>query len=217
MGNTTSVSAEANHAGASDNDGWPDMSDFLKKMKPDVRETALETKIKDGDDFATPLIIAAGNGQLDFVKVLLRSEANIEARGTVKIDGGVLEGCTPLLAAAAKGHRDVVRLLIKRNAKVDSGASLRIATFDGCLDTVSHSFENGAYKDACTTRNNTPLMIASYKGHRPRCCFLSCRTWRKYRAAGQQWRHMSSLCREVGKCRGSWQAARFRSETKEES
>ena len=59
------------------------------------RKTALETKTKDGSHFVTPLIIAAHNGHLNSVKILLRYGADIEARGTLKIGDEVSEGCTP--------------------------------------------------------------------------------------------------------------------------
>ena len=87
-----------------------DLLDSLKEMSTEARKTALETNIKDGDDLATPLIIAARDGKLDFVKALLRYEANIEARGTIKIDGKICDSCTALWVAAANGHLAVVTL-----------------------------------------------------------------------------------------------------------
>ncbi|KAL9961588.1 hypothetical protein ACROYT_G030555, partial [Oculina patagonica] len=88
------------------------LSDVLQRMSINERSTALETKTKDGDQITTPLIIAARNGNLDSVKMLLRYKADIEARGTVKVDDQVIEGCTPLWTAAGTGHLDVVELLI---------------------------------------------------------------------------------------------------------
>ena len=76
-------------------DGSSDLTDLLKRLKPEQRKTALETKIKDGSHFVTPLIIAAHNGHLNSVKILLRYGADIEARGTLKIGDEVSEGCTP--------------------------------------------------------------------------------------------------------------------------
>ena len=96
-----------------------DLADLLKRLKPEQRKAALETKTKDGSHFVTPLIIAAHNGHLNSVKILLEYGADIEARGTLKIESEVIEGCTPLWAAAATGHLDVVKLLIERNADVD--------------------------------------------------------------------------------------------------
>ena len=76
-------------------DGSSNLTDLLKRLKPEQRKTALETKTKDGSHFVTPLIIAAHNGHLNSVKILLRYGADIEARGTLKIGDEVSEGCTP--------------------------------------------------------------------------------------------------------------------------
>ena len=148
--------------------------DLLKDLNAESRKAALETKIKDGDDLATPLIIAARDGKLDFLKVLLRYEANIEARGTIKIESGefseVVEDCTALWIAAVKGHFDVVRLLIGQNAEVDSRTStnstpLRAAAFKGHLGIVRCLVENGADVNARKNFNDTLLMVACFKGH----------------------------------------------------
>ena len=146
------------------------LSDVLQRMSISERSTALETKTKDGDQITTPLIIAARNGNLDSVKMLLRYKADIEARGTVKVDDQVIEGCTPLWAAAATGHLDVVKLLIERNADVDgrtltNSTPLRAAAYDGRLDIVNCLVENGADVNARNNFENTPLMVACYNGH----------------------------------------------------
>ena len=152
-------------------DGTADLSDLLKRLNPDERKTALETKTKDGDHITTPLIIAARNGNLESVKILLRYKADIEARGTLKVyTGEVGEGCTPLLAAALAGHLDVVELLIERKAEVDSTTStfptlLGTAAFNGHLDIVSCLVEHGADVNARHDNRSTPLMITCYNGH----------------------------------------------------
>ena len=146
------------------------LDQYLKDLNAESRKAVLETKIIDGDDLATPLIISASDGNLDFVKVLLRYEANTEARGTINIDGEVIEDCTALWVAAAKGHFDVVRLLIEKNAEVDGRTSsnstpLRAAAFDGHLDVVRCLVENGADVNARNNFNSTPLMLTCYNGH----------------------------------------------------
>ena len=65
--------------------GSSDLADLLKRLKTEQRKIALETKTKDGGHFVTPLIIAADNGQLNSVKILLRYGADIEDRGTITI------------------------------------------------------------------------------------------------------------------------------------
>ena len=56
----------------------------------------------------TFLIIAAGNGHLDVVKVLLKNKAQID-----KTDSFLM---TPLMAAAANGSLDVVQFLLTNGA-----------------------------------------------------------------------------------------------------
>ena len=170
MGNKASIRGVVTTAYQADRDDGSDLFDLVRYLSAESRKAALETKIKDGDDLATPLIIAARDGKLDFVKVLLRYEANIEARGTIKIGEEVIEGCTALWIAAANGHFDVVRLLIEQNAEVDGRTSsnstpLRAAAFDGLLDIVRCLVENGADVNARTNSNSTPLMLTCYKGH----------------------------------------------------
>ena len=170
MGNKESIRGVVTTAYQADRDDGSDLFDLVKYLSAESRKAALETKIKDGDDLATPLIIAARDGKLDFVKVLLRYEANIEARGTIKIDGEVIEGCTALWVATSKGHFDVVRLLIEQNAEVDSRTSknstpLIAAAFMGHLDIVRCLVENGADVNARNNFNSTPLMITCHSGH----------------------------------------------------
>ena len=170
MGNRASIRGVVTTAYQADRDDGSDLFDLVRYLSAESRKAALETKIKDGDDLATPLIIAARDGKLDFVKVLLRYEANIEARATIKIDREVIEGCTALWIAAAKGHFDVVRLLIEQNAEVDGRTSLnstplRATAFDGHLDIVRCLVENGADVNARNNFNTTPLMVTCYKGH----------------------------------------------------
>ena len=151
-------------------DGSSNLTTLLKRLKTEQRKAALETKTKDGGQIATPLIIAARNGHLNSVKILLGYEADIEARGTLKIRDEVVEGCTPLWAAAATGHLDVVKLLIERNADVDgrtsrSGTPLRAAAHEGHLDVVRCLVESGADVNARNDCESTPLMAACYWGH----------------------------------------------------
>ena len=170
MDNGASIRDAVTTAYQADRGEGSTLLDFLKDLNAESRKAALETKIKDGDDLATPLIIAARDGNLDFVKALLRYEANTEARGTIKDDGEVKEDCTALWVAAAKGHFDVVRLLIEQNADVDGRTStnstpLRAAAFDGRLDIVRYLVENRADVNARNDFNSTPLMVTCYKGH----------------------------------------------------
>ena len=147
------------------------LSNALQRMSISERNIALETKTKDGDQITTPLIIAAFNGNMDSVKILLEYKADIEARGTVKFDGEDFEGSTPLWAAAIPGHLDVVKLLIERGADVDgrnvkNSTPLRAAAYHGRLGIVNCLIENGADVNAHNNfPHHTPLMVACYNGH----------------------------------------------------
>ena len=131
-------------------DGSSYLEDHLIRLKTtEQRKTVLETKTKDGSHFVTPLIIAAHNGHLNSVKILLSYKADIEARGTLKVGDEVSDACTPLWGAAAADHLDVVKLLLEQNADVDSKTStgstpLRVAAQEGHLDIVRCLVHRGA-------------------------------------------------------------------------
>ena len=171
------LSANSKVYEAARDDAYVDLSAALIRMSISDRHTALETKIQDGDHLATPLIIAAYNGNLKAIKILLRYNADIEARGTIKSKKEVIEGCTPLWAAAAAGHLDAVKLLIEQNAEVDGGTvtnstPLRVAAFHGHHDIVRYLAESGADVNARTVFDRTPLMIACHNGHVPVVSYL---------------------------------------------
>ena len=171
MADKLSVSDSVTEVYQAARDGSSNLTDLLKRQKPEQRKTALETKIKDGSHFVTPLIIAAHNGHLNSVKILLGYGADIEDRGTLKISDKVVEGCTPLWGAAVTGHLDIVKLLIERNADVDARTSrgstpLRAAAHEGHLDVVRCLVESEADVNARKYKDeSTPLMVACYHGH----------------------------------------------------
>ncbi len=113
----------------------------------------------------TPLFVAASNGSLQCVLLLLEAGAERD-KGRVDI------GATPLLIAAGKGHLEVVRLLVESGANKDQGttddgmAPLFAAADQGHLEVVQFLVESGANKDQGTTdTGSTPLLIAAHKGH----------------------------------------------------
>ena len=171
MADKLSVSDSVTKVYQAARDGSSDLTDLLKRLKTEQRKTALETKTKDGSHFITPLIIAAHNGHLNSVKILLSYKADIEARGTLKIGDEVSEGCTPLWGAAAADHLAVVELLLEQNADVDSKTStgstpLRVAAHEGHLDIVRCLVHRGADVNARNDCNeeSTPLAVACYHG-----------------------------------------------------
>jgi hypothetical protein len=81
-----------------------------------------------------PLWVAAQNGQVDVVRLLLEARASVDlARSSDQV--------TPLLIAASEGHVDVVRLLLEARASVDLAKKdqmtpLWVAASEGHVDVV---------------------------------------------------------------------------------
>ena len=72
------------------------------------RTTLVNTTYTDGEQCCTPLIIAARNGHTTVVATLINSyNTDLEAEGTVKFDGHMIEGATALWCAAGAGHQTI--------------------------------------------------------------------------------------------------------------
>ena len=113
----------------------------------------------------TPLYVAASNGSLKCVLLLLEAGAN-------KDQGKTDTGLTPLCIAAHRGHLEVVRFLVESGANKDQGlrdngeTPLCIAAHRGHLEVVRILVESGANKDQGRTDNGaTPLFSAAHSGH----------------------------------------------------
>lgn len=85
---------------------------------------------------STPLLVAAGNGNLDCVKILLQYEADIESRGRFFLFKSIYPdvSITPIIAAAGNGDVHVLRCLVKNGADVngtsdDGFTALMIASY----------------------------------------------------------------------------------------
>ena len=121
--------------------GYADIAKFLlgKKADASICDTEKET-IRSGAKFS-PLTIAARNGHLSVVKVLLTSGVDIEAR-----DGG---DRTALYVAVVNNKSEVVRFLCESNAKVNIVARhgnwtpLTAATEAGFIEVVKVLLQYG--------------------------------------------------------------------------
>jgi ankyrin repeat protein len=110
----------------------------------------------------TGLLLAAKNGALDMVKLLLGRGAE----PSIKSDTGM----TPLMWAVSNGHVEVVRLLLAGNvnlARRDSrGNSLLMAAArNGHKELVKILLDRGSNILARNQYGSTALSIAAYKGH----------------------------------------------------
>jgi len=118
------------------------LSEVLQQMNSSERTSALETKTFK----PSPLIVAATNGNLDCVKVLLKYKADIESR----CNDDDPDGNAPLLrAACSEGHVNVLRYLVENGADVNAltyknRTPLMLACLRGHLNTATFLMEHGA-------------------------------------------------------------------------
>lgn len=127
--------------------------------------------LKTRTDGATPLIIAARNGNTAIVQCLLDEyDIDMEQEGTVKIDGDLIECCTPLWMASLGGHLAIVRLLLERGAEVNhttltNSTPLRAASFNGHTEVIRCLVAHGADVNKRNQDGNTCIMVACWNGH----------------------------------------------------
>ena len=126
-----------------------------------------------GDDLVqwTPLHIAIYEGHPDIALLLLKSGADPEARSS--------QNQTPLCVASFCGHADVARSLIDHGADVNAECkywkwdgyeavqwtSLHTAIYEDHPDIALLLLESGADPEARSSKNQTPLCVASFCGH----------------------------------------------------
>ncbi|MGC1181946.1 ankyrin repeat domain-containing protein [Legionella sp.] len=108
------------------------------------------------------LYIAAMNGHLEVVKILLKQGADVHAV--------TKKGFTPLYSAAHQGHLKVVKTLLEQGANVNAMSNedvtpLCIAARNGHLEVVKILLEQGADVNVVTKKGFTPLHFAAENGH----------------------------------------------------
>lgn len=132
---------------------WADALALLKASNPDPNAT---------DELGvTPLSLAAGAGQTELVKELLRRGADHDQRGA--------GGMTPLGVAAFNGHELVVRELLRQGARTDvPGATgqlpLHLACATGQQRIVKLLMAAGADVRAPNRQGRHALAEAAYFG-----------------------------------------------------
>lgn len=107
----------------------------------------------------TLLILAARDGHLSTVELLLKHRAKVTARNAA--------GDSALMMAVLKGERAVVARLLDAGAPINQAGwtPLMYAAFEGHADIVSLLLARGAEVDARAPNQATPLMLAARNGH----------------------------------------------------
>ncbi|RYN79003.1 hypothetical protein AA0117_g3867 [Alternaria alternata] len=112
--------------------------------------------------YKNPLHIAAEEGHLGVIEVLLEAGADIDA---VESDD------TALFVATSEGRKEAVALLLDRGADANARGgynsnAIQEASYQGNREIVDLLIEKGADVNAIAVEGNTALQKASYKGHK---------------------------------------------------
>jgi ankyrin repeat protein len=108
----------------------------------------------------TPLMIAAGNGNVDIINVLLENKADLNAKGD--------NGKTSLTIALRRNNLQTAQLLIEKGADIntrdDKGVTpLMWASYEGRLETVKFILKNKPEVNASNNKDRTALNYATEK------------------------------------------------------
>ena len=101
-----------------------------------------------------PLLLAAGNGHLACVKLLVNEGADLEQRGMMKE--------SPLSRAAHNGHFQTVKYLIEEGAELDpldlgDNTPLHWAAMRGHVEIIKYLLDEGADKTLKNKQEKMPI------------------------------------------------------------
>lgn len=122
------------------------------------------------------LLIAADDGNLEVVQILLDAQAMIDCKANIKAqldkDMEFCDYLTPLHLAASKGHHDVVDLLLRRGARVDEvtskkgWAALDFAVLNGHAECALTLLKHGSsVTDNCRSVGRSNWTLVQYAAH----------------------------------------------------
>lgn len=130
----------------------------------ELMEVLLSTgvEVDSQSDAGTPLVWAAGHGQQDALKLLLKHKAD----PNIETDDGI----TPLLSAVAAGSLPCLELLIQAGAKVNitaGGATpLHIAADTGNTELITCLLKSGADPNVKDEGGLKPVQVAAARGNK---------------------------------------------------
>lgn len=114
-------------------------------------------------DKRTPLHLAAVEGYLEIVKLLIERGADVEPEDRW--------GSKPVMEAHEKGHKEVVETLVKAGAHVETNLGLNLSKrlmqycAHGSLDLVKEMLMGGAKATFTDKEMRSPLHLACAEGH----------------------------------------------------
>jgi len=117
------------------------------------RHANMKVMSENGYDKCTPLHWAAGEGNNDIVKLLLKSGANINAKTSE-------HGLTPLHQASIAGHCDTIEFLLLNGAEIERKdikyyySPLLWSAFNGHHRAIRTLLKHGANIDNCDNRRS---------------------------------------------------------------
>ena len=158
------ASAVAGEGTASTHPSEKDLADAIGDG--DVEKVAaLLPAFKDESTLGKALCIAASQGQIKIVQLLLSQGVSVNFQDKP----GGKPGSTALIGAAANGRTDIVRELLAHGAKLEMGndlgnTALHVAASFGNVKTVKLLMEKGAAIEARNDYGWTPLMFAAQCG-----------------------------------------------------
>ncbi len=137
------------------------LSSFIQTIPPNSRAEVLNLRYSDDNSNVTPLDMAANIGNAEFIKMLLDSGANVNAKDN--------DNNTALHWASLNGKEAAVRLLLENGADLVENCvgttAIHDATKNGHLEVFKLLVEN--FPDQLNKPNkygNTPLMRACIFG-----------------------------------------------------
>lgn len=134
----------------------------LSQVQAVLAAGQISVNAKVGSEETSALALAAAQGHVEMVRLLLGKGADLDAR-TKRLE-------TPLFLAAAKGHHKIVALLVDSLAGInlpdyEGRAPLIAAAGAGHLETVKVLLDGGANPNATMGTGESPMLVAVQGDH----------------------------------------------------